>query len=103
MATLVYREGQNLNFAISAERIQSFLLNEANKPQAQTTPEPVPTTPGSQTENTAQANLVMRVNRALDNHDWRTLTEMTVSAWLITWAQACHEYLYCTRHAERLK
>jgi hypothetical protein len=79
MATLVYREGQNLNFAISAERIQAFLLNEANKPQAQTTPEPLPTTPSSQTENTAQANLVMRVNRAIDNHDWRTLTEMTVS------------------------
>jgi serine protease Do len=79
MATLVYREGQNLNFAISAERIQAFLLNEANKPQAQTTPEPVPTTPGSQTENTAQTNLVTRVDRALDNRDWRTLTEMTVS------------------------
>jgi Trypsin-like peptidase domain len=79
MVTLVFREGQNLNFAISAERIQSFLLNEANKPQAQTTPEPTPNTAGSETSNTAQANLIMRVNRALDNHDWRTLTEMTVS------------------------
>jgi hypothetical protein len=79
MATLVYREGQNLNFAISSERIKSFLLNEVNKAQVQATPQPAPTTSESQTENTAQANLVMTVNRALDNHDWRTLTAMTVN------------------------
>jgi hypothetical protein len=40
MATLVYREWQNLNFAISAERIKSYLLCERNKAQAQATPSP---------------------------------------------------------------
>jgi hypothetical protein len=79
MATLVYREGQNLNFAISSERIKSFLLNEINKAQAQATPTPAPNTDRPQTENTAQANLIANVNRALDSHDWRTLTGMTVS------------------------
>jgi S1-C subfamily serine protease len=81
MATLVFREGQNLNFAISSERIKSFLLNEINKAkaQAQATPQAAPSTSESQTENTAQTNLVMTVNRALNNHDWRTLTGMTVS------------------------
>ena len=74
MATLVYREGQNLNFAISSERIKSFLLNEINKAQAQATPAPAPNTDRPQTENTAQANLIGNVNRALDSHDWRTLT-----------------------------
>ena len=38
MATLVYREGQNLNFAISSEYIESFLAS--NKPQAHSTPSP---------------------------------------------------------------
>ena len=42
MATLVYREGQNLNFAISADRIRSYLVYEANKPQAQVTPSATP-------------------------------------------------------------
>jgi Trypsin-like peptidase domain len=78
MATLVYHEGQNLNFAISSERIKLFLLNEINKAQAQATPTPVPNTDRPQTENTAQANLIASVNRALDSHDWRTLTGMTV-------------------------
>jgi hypothetical protein len=42
-------------------------------------PQETPPTNDQQTDNTAQANFVTRINRALDNHDWRTLTEMTVS------------------------
>lgn len=38
MATLVYREGQNLNFAISSEAIRAYLIAESNKSQAQGTP-----------------------------------------------------------------
>ena len=78
MATLVFREGQNLNFAISSERIKHFLLYEINQPQAQATPCPTPLASSSQTENTAQTNVVAAVNRAIDTHDWRTLTGMTV-------------------------
>ena len=54
-------------------------------PQARslaTTPAPQETPPSAteqQNDNAAQANFVMRINRALDNHDWRTLTELTVS------------------------
>ena len=76
MATLVYREGQNLNFAISADRIRSYLVYEANKSQAQATPSSTPE--AHETENTAQASLVTTVNQAIDSHDWRTLTGMTV-------------------------
>lgn len=78
MATLVFREGQNLNFAISAERIKSYLLYELNKAQAQATPSPTPPETRPETQNTGQANFVMMVNQAIDNHDWRTLTGMTV-------------------------
>jgi hypothetical protein len=78
MATLVYREGQNLNFAISADRIRSYLVYEANKPQAQATPSSTPLAPSSETENTAQASLVIMVNQSIDSHDWKTLTRMTV-------------------------
>ena len=78
MATLVFREGQNLNFAISAERIKSYLLYEVNKPQAQVTPSSTPVASSHETENSSQANLVMMVNQAIDSHDWRTLTGMTV-------------------------
>jgi len=74
MATLVYREGQNLNFAISADRIKYYLLYEINKSQAQTTPSPTP----PETRNTAQSDFVVMVNQAINNHDWRTLTGMTV-------------------------
>jgi Trypsin-like peptidase domain len=79
MATLVYREGQNLNFAISAEKIKSYLLYELNKAQAQTTPSPTLPETRPEPQNTAQANFVTMVNQALDNHDWRTLTAMTVN------------------------
>jgi hypothetical protein len=79
MATLVYREGQNLNFAISSERIKSFLLNEVNKPQAQATPSAPPLDTGSKAENAAQSGLVVGVNGAITNHDWRALTNMTVN------------------------
>jgi hypothetical protein len=78
MATLVFREGQSLNFAISAERIKSYLLYEVNKPQAQVTPSSTPVTSSHETENSSQANFVMMVNQAIDSHDWRTLTGMTV-------------------------
>jgi Trypsin-like peptidase domain len=38
MATLVYREGQNLNFAISSDAIRAYLIAENNKSKAQGTP-----------------------------------------------------------------
>jgi Trypsin-like peptidase domain len=79
MATLVFREGQNLNFAISSERIQSFLLNEVNKRQAQATPSATPPNTSPQPEAVAQSSLVVAVNRAITNHDWQGLTNMTVS------------------------
>ncbi len=78
MATLVYREGQNLNFAISADRIKYYLLYEINKSQAQTTPSPTPPETTSETQSTAQSDFVVTVNQAVNNHDWRTLTGMTV-------------------------
>lgn len=77
MATLVYREGQNLNFAISADRIKYYLLYELNKAQA--TPSPTPPETRPETQNTDQANFVIIVNQSINNHDWRTLTEMTVN------------------------
>jgi Trypsin-like peptidase domain len=79
MATLIWKEGQNLNFAISSERIKSFLLSQIDKRQAQTTPSPPPIGTGTQPENAAQSNLVVAVNGAITNHDWRTLTNMTVN------------------------
>ena len=79
MATLVWREGQNLNFAISSDRIRSFLLSEVDKRQAQTTPTQPPSVTSPQPENAAQSNLVVAVNLAITNHDWKSLTNMTVS------------------------
>lgn len=40
MATLVYREGQNLNFAISSETIRTYLVSQGNSAQAQASPVP---------------------------------------------------------------
>jgi serine protease Do len=40
MATSVYREGQNLNFAISSETIRAYLVSEGNSAQA--TPQATP-------------------------------------------------------------
>jgi hypothetical protein len=79
MATLMWREGQNLNFAISSERIKSFLLSQIDKRQAQATPSPPPSVDTPQRENAAQSSLAVAVNGAITNHDWRTLTNMTVS------------------------
>jgi hypothetical protein len=78
MATLVYREGQNLNFAISAERIRHYLVYEINQAQPEATPSSTPLASSSDTEKTSQSGLVMMVNQAIDNHDWKTLTGMTV-------------------------
>jgi len=79
MATLIWREGQNLNFAISSDRIKSFLLSEVDKRQAQTNPTQPPSANTPQPENAAQSNLVVAVNQAITNHDWKSLTNMTVS------------------------
>jgi hypothetical protein len=39
---------------------------------------PAQAAPPSNTSSTAQANIIIEVNQAIDSHDWRTLTQMTV-------------------------
>jgi hypothetical protein len=76
VATATYKEGQNLNFAISTNAIQrgiKSLLAKSEGGSSQTAQTPAPTT-----KSISPEALVIGVNRMLDIHDWQTLTKFTV-------------------------
>lgn len=49
-----------------------------NQPDRPTTPSETPPHPNSGPAESSQMRLILMVNRALDDHDWRTLTRFTV-------------------------
>lgn len=74
IATLVFKEGQNLNFAISTETIRSSVLSSAAQDQySQRTAAAEPTI--SLNESPPQDSaLIFKLDRALGAHDWATVS-----------------------------
>jgi hypothetical protein len=82
IATLIFREGQNFNFAISTETIRSSVLSEAAKDQSSyiTAAEPTVGLDHSPSESTPpnESALIFKIDRALGAHDWATVTTYVV-------------------------
>jgi Trypsin-like peptidase domain len=78
IATLVFWEGQNLNFAISAEAIRASVLSGTTKDQSpyNTAAEPTVALGHSQSESTPpdEPALIFKLDRAVTAHDWATVT-----------------------------
>jgi hypothetical protein len=75
IATLVFREGQNLNFAISAEAIRTAIVSqpsENNSPGETTAAQPsgaIDHLP-SQSPPTQESALIFTLDHAISTHDW---------------------------------
>jgi hypothetical protein len=79
IATLVSQEGQNLNFAISAETIRASVLSEATKDRSlQETAATEPTVslnqPTAESTPQSQSALILKLDHALEIHDWGTVS-----------------------------
>jgi len=76
IATLVAREGQNLNFAISAEAIRAAVLSATMEDDTSgkiATAEPTVTLNQSPNEPTDSA-LILKIDSAFGTHDWTTVS-----------------------------
>ena len=90
VATLIEVDGQNLNFAIPVESVRDALVSllaqqGTGQRTKETTPAPaaaVPPSTNQAPESSARGqspeSFVIAVDQAFDNHDWQTLTKLTV-------------------------
>jgi S1-C subfamily serine protease len=79
IATLIFREGQNLNFAISAEAIRSAISSQTvddKAPSKTAAAEPSGTLNHSPSQSTTSADsgLIFKLDHALELHDWATVS-----------------------------